>query len=126
MNNADEGSDNTQPATNHINLYNITSNDYVLFWSNLLNLNDFKELNSIGVHINERKRLVVIIYDEFIETLIKIMKKLDLNAVKLDDPTQSGQSQNDGSSATSNPVAGLCPSKPKDYEILVNLVDFSR
>ena len=120
-----DGSSESQTVTN---LYNITSNDYVLFWSNLLNLNDFKELNTIGVHISDRKRLVGIIYDEFIETLIKIMKKLDLNAIKseaINETSQIGVT-NEDMHVSSNPVAGLRPSKPKDYEILVNLVDFSR
>jgi len=132
VNSDDPSETQNQTSTNHLNLFNITSNDYVLFWSNLLNLNDFKELNTIGVHINERKRLVGIIYDEFIETLIKIMKKLDLNAVKLDGVNEAVQngasqsSQNEGSNISSNPAANLRPSKPKDYEILVNLVDFSR
>lgn len=114
------------------NLYNITSNDYVTFWSNLLNLNDFKELQTIGIHLNERKRLVSLIYDEFIQTLIKIMKKLDLNAVKTDQinekenqTSQVSLSQNE-INATSNPITGLRPSKPKDFEILVNAVDFAR
>ncbi len=129
---SESSSETQQSATNHLNLFNITSNDYVLFWSNLLNLNDFKELNFIGVHINDRNRLVVIIYNEYIETLIKIMKKLDLNADKLDlsnevSPSGGSQSsQNETSHVSSNPVSGLRPKKPKDYEILVNLVDFSR
>ncbi len=128
-----KNSNEDQSATNHVNLYNITSNDYVLFWSNLLNLNDFKELNTIGVHLNDRKRLVSIIYDEFVETLTKIMKKLDLNALKMDNFNEAdtnslphNTSQSEASNVSSNPIAGLRPSRPRDYEILVNLVDFSR
>ena len=130
--NSSQNGSEDQVATNHVNLYNITSIDYVLFWSNLLNLNDFQELNTIGVSLNDRKRLIGIIYDEFVETLIKIMKKLDLNAIKLDNVndrdahTAQISSQNELSNVSSNPVAGLRPSRPRDYEILVNLVDFSR
>ena len=113
------------------NLYNITSNDYVMFWSNLLNLREFKELNFIGVHINDRKKLVGILYDEFVETLIKVMKKLDLNAIKIENDIESisfGSIQSSQSElgVSSNPIAGVKPLKQRDYEILVNLVDFSR
>jgi DNA-dependent protein kinase catalytic subunit len=109
------------------NLQNITSTDYVMFWSNLLNLSEFKELNLIGVHINDRRRVVGHIYDEFVETLIRIMNKLDLNADKLDleESNKRLANQND-SMISSNPIAGLRPKKPKDFEILVNLVDFSK
>jgi DNA-dependent protein kinase catalytic subunit len=113
--------------------YNITSTDYVQFWSNLLNLAEFKELNAIGVHINDRKKLVGIIYDEYIETIMKIIKKLDLSAVKSDvesekDSAASSSQQSSQSElmASSNPIAGLRPLKPRDQEILVNLVDFSK
>lgn len=116
---------------------NTTSTDFVQLWSNLLNLNDFKELNTIGVHVNERKHLVRVIYDELIESFLKIMKKLDLNAVKIEhgDETENEQQQQQQQqqlntsidiSVSSNPIAGLRPSRPKDLEILINLVDFSR
>lgn len=120
---------NPDPDAEHI--FNVTSCDYVPFWSNLLNLSEFKELNAIGVHINDRKKLVRIIYDEFVESLIKIVKKLDLSAVKSDsnssEATQATESgQNSEFLASSNPIEGLRPLRPKDFEILVNLVDFSR
>lgn len=124
------------------NLANTTVLDYVQLWSNLLNLNDFKELNSIGVHVNERRRLVRLIYDELVESFLRIMKKLDLTAVKIEHTdTADENAANDLNSSThplnstlsqidisvsSNPIAGLRPSRPRDLEILINLVDFSR
>ena len=119
------------------NLYNITSTDYIMFWSNLLNLCEFKELNTVGIHVYEKKKLIGIIYDEFIETLLKIMRKLDLNATKLEasDTNETAQQQQNLNSSiiidhslgvSSNPTIGLKPSKPRDFEILVNLVDFAR
>lgn len=116
-----------------ISLLATTSTDFVQFWSNLLNLNDFKELNTIGVHVNERRRLVRVIYDELVESFIRIMKKLDLNAIKIEhgDEDESASALNTtlsqiDISVSSNPIAGLRPSRPKDLEILINLVDFSR
>lgn len=114
-------------------VYNITSNDYVMFWSNILNLNDFKESNLVGVHIDERKRLIGIIYDEYVETIIKIMRKLDLSSAKMDylneklPPASNSQSNSmSQNEISSNPIAGLRPNRPRDFEIFVNLVDFTR
>ena len=124
------------------NLYNITSNDNVEFWLNLLNLCEFKELNTAvegGIHISEKRKLISIIYNEFLEALLKIVKKLDLTAVKMD-AVSGGESDTaivDSSSTallntdhslgvSSNPASGLRPSKPRDFEILVNLVDFAK
>ncbi len=113
--------------------YNITSNDYVMFWSNILNLNDFKDSNLVGVHIDERKRLIGIIYDEYVETIIKIMRKLDLSSAKTDYLNEKQQSSPNSQSnslsqneISSNPIAGLRPNRPRDFEIFVNLVDFTR
>lgn len=126
---------------------NTTSADFVQFWSNLLNLNEFKELNTFGVHVTERRRLVRILYDELLESCLRIMRKLDLNAVKIESSDGLGANNNDGEnnelnqslnnsttttlsqidiSVSSNPIAGLRPSRPKDLEILINLVDFCR
>lgn len=128
---------NEEGGTMERNLLNITSTDYVQFWANLLNLNDFKELNQI-VHVNDKQKLVRIIYDELIECFIKIMKKLDLNAVKIDkneenEPASPSMEQSLNTSlsqidinVSSNPIIGLRPSRPKDFEILINLVDFSK
>ena len=115
------------------NIYNVTSADYIMFWSNLLNLNEFKELNIIGVHVNEKKKLIAIIYDEILESLIKIMNKLDLNAVKMlnappqaENPSSLNASSMAEMNASSNPAKDLRPVKPRDFEILINLVDFAK
>ncbi len=107
-----------------MNAYNVSCTDYVHFWSCLLNLNEFKELSTLGVHVNEKKKLIEIIYDEILESLIRIMKKLDLTAVK---EVKNGEDDSgEGADASSNPVLGLKPMKPRDFEVLINLVDFSR
>ena len=48
---------------------------------------------------------------------MRIMKKLDLSAVRV-------TAGNDDLS--SDPIAGLRPNRPRDLEILVNLVDFTK
>jgi hypothetical protein len=112
-------------------IYNITSTDYVQFWSNLLSLTEFKEFNAIGVSISDREKLAGIVYDEYVKTVLNIMSKLELSAVKIEN-----ENERDGSSSSSvqqselvvssNPIAGLRPVNFRDQEILVNLVDFSK
>jgi hypothetical protein len=111
------------------NPYDITSKDFVMFWSNLLSLNDFKELE---IDINDRNRLIGIIYDEFIETIIKIMNKLELTTMRKDG-TEDDNSfsadrppNNNEVGVSSDPFAGLVAVRPLDFAIFVNLVDFTR
>ena len=58
------------------------------------------------------------------ESILKILHKLDFTALKEEEKNQDEQSSSE--IVSSNPVNGFKPSKPKDFEILVNLVDFSR
>ncbi len=71
--------------------------------------------------MSEKKKLAQILYDEIIESILKIIKKLDLNSVKINDNESANES------AGFNPNGGgLKASRPRDFEILVNLVDFSK
>ncbi|CAF0815340.1 unnamed protein product [Brachionus calyciflorus] len=112
------------------NFFNTTSLDFVQFWSNILNLYEFKEFKTDSP--DEAKRLVEFIYDEYVESIIKIMNKLDLAAVKSDpseinDHAQENSNQTqDELGVSSDPVNGLKPLKPRDFEIFINLVDFSK
>lgn len=121
MNSDINGNDETEASHN---VFNITCTDFIQFWSTLLNLSEFKELNTIGIHVNEKRKLVMVVYDEILGALVKIMKKLDLG---LEDEAKSQhQVETGGVDASSNPVSGLKPLRPKDFEILINLVDFAR
>ncbi len=124
QNNRNEENTDENSRQSEKNIYNITSSDYILLWSNLLNLNEFKELNELGFHVSEKKILIQRIYDEIIETILKIVKKLDLNAVKQESSHSEQESQSNDSFF--NPGIGMRACRPRDFEILVNLVDFSR
>ncbi len=61
------------------------------------------------------------------------MKKLDLSSVKMDYLNEKQQSSPNSKSnsisqneISSNPIAGLRPNRIKDFEIFVNLVDFTK
>jgi DNA-dependent protein kinase catalytic subunit len=117
------GSGGENGSANHKSLMNVTSSHYVQIWSNLFGLNEFKDLNTVGVvHGDEKKKLIRLIYDEYMESIIKIMKKLDLNAVRV----ETDEDKLHADAVSSNPIVGLRPSRPKDFEIFINLVDFTK
>ncbi len=58
-----------------VDLANVTSRDYVSFWSDLLDLHEFVELS--GTSSVDKQALVSIIYDELLENMMRIMKKLE-------------------------------------------------
>lgn len=108
----------------------VTSLDYVKLWSNFLSLHEFSDLKS--ENLDDRKKIVETIYNEYVESIIKIMNKLDLAAIKNDgsevissEQESMEKSQND-LSISSDPISGLKPQKPKDFEIFINLVDFTK
>ena len=112
----------------------ITSKHYVELWSNLLNLEEYSELNGIGINGEDKEKLVKIIYDEYMESITKIIKKLDLNAIKSvhdsliaqnQSPTKQGSDVNENV-LSSNPLSNLKANRPRDFEILINLVEFTR
>ncbi|XP_070581112.1 DNA-dependent protein kinase catalytic subunit-like [Ptychodera flava] len=111
----------------------VSYRDYLDLWSHLLDSSRLKEAD-IGLPPQERKVLHGIIYDELISGILRILKKLDLTSNKTtqDDQlsTEPGPSNIEATPSSANPssdpVAGLQPVKPKDFQIFVNLVDFSR
>ncbi|RNA36044.1 DNA-dependent kinase catalytic subunit-like [Brachionus plicatilis] len=107
-----------------------TSLDYVMLWSNFLGLQEFSDLKSDN--LDDKKKIVEIIFNEYIESIIKIMNKLDLAAVKNDGSEVNGGEQENVDKnqsdlgVSSDPIIGLKPQKPRDFEIFINLVDFTR
>ena len=58
-----------------------TCSDFTPFWSTLLDLSEFKELNTLGVHVTEKKKLAAIVYDAVLCALVRVMKKLELGKI---------------------------------------------
>lgn len=122
---------------NRSDLNTVTSKDYLELWLNIFNMQQYEELNTIGIGMHEKKQLIKIIYNAYIETILKIIKKLDLNAIKTANDYLSSQQQQQqsptkqGSEDTneflsSNPINNLKALRPRDFDILINLVDFTR
>jgi DNA-dependent protein kinase catalytic subunit len=98
------------------------SMDYMDLFKNLLDLSQYDELGLINMTIYDKKHLIALIHDEYVESVLKILKKLDLNATRVENQTTDETT----GFASSNPIHGLKPQRPRDFEILINLVDFTR
>lgn len=104
-----------------------TSLDYVKLWSNLLSLGELS-VSKIE-NLDSKKKIIEIIYNEYVESIIKIMNKLDLAASKKEANEGEEEAMDktlDDIAVSSDPVIGLKAQKPKDFEIFINLVDFTK
>ncbi|GAB6025762.1 hypothetical protein CHUAL_011747 [Chamberlinius hualienensis] len=108
----------TGGATNDDDFAPISYRNYLDLWSNLLEIVKFKELNDIGVSISDRQVVTYAIYDGLISSILTIIAKLDFSLDHIGDNFQNELS--------ADPVIGLQAVKPKDFQIFVNLVEFSR
>ncbi len=79
--------------------------------------------------------MLVSLYDEMIDSILHIIDRLDLSVDKeKTEVNYSGfgfrvvekdiQDENDDGTTTTDPIFGMKPVKPKDFEIFYNLVDF--
>ncbi|XP_054250756.1 DNA-dependent protein kinase catalytic subunit [Indicator indicator] len=108
-----------------------TYKDYLYLFRSLLNCGTMKECvfedESFLTENSALQSLNRLLYDEFINSLLKIIEKLDLTVQKLD---VNEQDENETDSAlvgpTSDPASNLRPAKPTDYIAFINLVEFCR
>ncbi|XP_074649158.1 DNA-dependent protein kinase catalytic subunit-like [Tubulanus polymorphus] len=102
----------------------ISYKDYVNLWLSLLDVQKLKDSgHGHGMNATYKKQLEQAIYDETISSVSRILDKLDLNSKKSDRTATDAESD---SPATSDPIKDLQASKPKDFQIFINLVDFCR
>uniref|UniRef100_A0AAR2L7W1 DNA-dependent protein kinase catalytic subunit n=1 Tax=Pygocentrus nattereri TaxID=42514 RepID=A0AAR2L7W1_PYGNA len=96
--------------------------DYLDLFKGLLdceNLKDTGFLDGSAVMKNySLKALNRLLYDALVQSILKIVEKLDLSV-------QKGQSDiGSGLIPSSDPTTNLMPNKPKDFTAFINLVDF--
>ncbi|XP_022110985.1 DNA-dependent protein kinase catalytic subunit-like isoform X2 [Acanthaster planci] len=106
----------------------ITYKDYVKLWASLLDSTHVKEVQAMGMNYADRRKIHIILYDELIFSILKILSKLDLTSNKDTTELQDQVAVDSDSTedASSDPLHGLHATKPKDFQIFVNLVDFCR
>ncbi|XP_072167838.1 DNA-dependent protein kinase catalytic subunit-like [Diadema setosum] len=111
----------------------VSYKSFLELWISLLDSKYLKESEAHGSTYSERKVIHTMLYNELIGGILKVLTKLDLTSNKQSSSTEESQmstsvdetSDHEGS-VSSDPLAGLQPSTPKDFQVFINLVDFTR
>ncbi|XP_053349394.1 DNA-dependent protein kinase catalytic subunit [Clarias gariepinus] len=106
-----------------------SSKDYLDLFKGLLDCENMKDtgfLDSAALTRNySLKALNMLLYDALVQSIMKIVEKLDLSLQKVNADDDEGQSDvGSGFMPSSDPTSNLVPNKPKDFTAFVNLVDF--
>ncbi|CAL1269299.1 unnamed protein product [Larinioides sclopetarius] len=101
----------------------VTYKDYIYLWKSVLNVVQLKELNPLGITLEQRQSLMEAVYDELIRSSLVLVTKLNLSLTQ--SPTKSQDDQNK-EEISSDPLHGVQPNNMTDYYIFINLVDFLR
>ncbi|CAF4915020.1 unnamed protein product, partial [Rotaria sp. Silwood1] len=97
----------------------ITYENYLPLWRSILSVTSLKEFDTSAYPIFDRQNMLVSLYDEIIDSILHIIDRLDLSVEK-----EKADEENNDEIATSDPVFGMRPVKPMDFQIFYNLVDF--
>ncbi|CAF3812228.1 unnamed protein product [Rotaria sordida] len=97
----------------------ITYENYLPLWKSILSVTSLKEFDTSAYPIFDRQNMLVSLYDEIIDSILHIIDRLDLSVEK-----EKPDDENNDGTATTDPVFGMRPVKPMDFQIFYNLVDF--
>ncbi|CAF1392236.1 unnamed protein product [Adineta steineri] len=98
----------------------ITYENYLPLWRSILSVTTSKEFDTSAYPIFDRQNMLVSLYDEIIESILHIIDRLDLNVEK----EKTEDENNDETTTNTDPVFGMRPVKPMDFQIFYNLIDF--
>lgn len=103
-----------------------SSKDYLDLFKGLLDCENLKDTGFMdGAPAAKNYNLRDInrhLYDALVQSVMKILEKLDLSVQKVNAAEESDASS--GFMPSSDPTANLVPNKPKDFIAFINLVDF--
>jgi DNA-dependent protein kinase catalytic subunit len=94
----------------------ISYRDYIQLWIQLMNKDRLQGLKLDHKAQETRIAIHSQIYNEFIKSILIILKKLDLSSF----------TDNEENVITSDPIADKQPSVPRDFQIFINLVELTR
>ena len=97
----------------------ITYENYLPLWKTILNVTSLKEFDTSIYTIFDRQNMLVSLYDEIIDSILHIIDRLDLSVEK-----EKFEEEEKDEGTKTDPVFGMKPVKPKDFQIFYNLVDF--
>ncbi|XP_041364232.1 DNA-dependent protein kinase catalytic subunit-like [Gigantopelta aegis] len=110
----------------------ISYKDYLDLWAGILDSAKIKDFAALDISIAERHKLTEALYDELLTAILKIITKLDLTSTseesneQVADTDLDGIAEDQGQGLSADPIHGIQPAKPKDFQVLINLVDFCR
>ncbi|XP_060788690.1 DNA-dependent protein kinase catalytic subunit-like isoform X1 [Neoarius graeffei] len=105
-----------------------SSKDYLDLFKELLdceNMKDTRFLDDAALTRNySLKALNMLLYDALVQSIMKILEKLDLSLQKVNTDDEGQSDVGSGFKPSSDPTSNLIPNKPKDFTAFLNLVDF--
>ncbi|XP_033121520.1 DNA-dependent protein kinase catalytic subunit-like [Anneissia japonica] len=105
----------------------ITFRNYIQLWLQLLDSPLMKEVDALGTNYQDRCQIHVMVYEELLLAVLKVLHKLDLTSTKKqtsEDELLDVMAQM--LDISSDPIHGLQPTNAKDFQIFINLVEFFR
>ncbi|KAF4089760.1 hypothetical protein AMELA_G00069750 [Ameiurus melas] len=105
-----------------------SSTDYLDLFKGLLDCENMKDTGFLdGAALTRSyslKALNMLLYDALVQSVMKIVEKLDLSLQKVNTDDEGPSDVSSGFMPSSDPTSNLIPNKPKDFTAFVNLVDF--
>ncbi|GAB1598867.1 DNA-dependent protein kinase catalytic subunit-like isoform X1, partial [Argonauta hians] len=104
----------------------ISYQDYISLWSDLLRSSSHKELSTIGYSFSDRNKLTQLLYDEVLSSVVRIIESLDLTV-----STNTSENTDVAASFSENlPTASADPTHDfqlnciHDHQVFYNIVNF--
>ncbi|XP_026875191.2 DNA-dependent protein kinase catalytic subunit [Electrophorus electricus] len=105
-----------------------SSRDYLDLFKGLLDCENMKDTGflegSLVTTNSSLKALNRLLYDALVQSIMKIVEKLDLSVEKVNAEEEGKGDLGLALTPSSDPTANLMPNRPKDFTAFVNLVDF--
>ncbi|KAI4886986.1 hypothetical protein NFI96_023481, partial [Prochilodus magdalenae] len=102
--------------------------DYLDLFKGLLDCENMKDTGflegSMVTQSYSLKALNKLLYDALVQSIMKIVEKLDLSVQKVNAEDEGQSDLGSGLIPSSDPTTNLMPNKPKDFTAFINLVDF--
>ncbi|XP_066538129.1 DNA-dependent protein kinase catalytic subunit [Hoplias malabaricus] len=121
--------DAAEPAVVRSGKWKVPScKDYLDLFKGLLDCQNLKDTGflegSVVTKSYSLKALNRLLYDALVQSIMKIVEKLDLSVQKVNADDEGQSDQVSGLIPSSDPTTNLMPNKPKDFTAFINLVDF--
>jgi len=102
--------------------HGLVNDEYVKLFTSLLNINLYKGTSFSDFPHSERVNMFRVLYDETVRSILRLIGKLDLGTSV--PAAGSGEDTGDPEGVSADPTAHISASKPKDFQVFINLVAF--